>query len=331
MRVKYSVVIRTHNETEELIKSIKSVQAQTFNDWELIIVDDGSIETTAQIAEEQANQDSRIRVIHQDNQGGLGALRRGIKEAEGQYLAFLDAGDVYDCDYLEAANRIFDGDEKEIDMVLFGLREIFPDHDEEHFLATEKKILTPKELLIYMERTVSFYGLALRVTRREVFSFSREEELFYDRVGKSGNYGDDLYLLTPILRNCRKIYVSSKPLYGYVYNEGSLSHFFPSYTWGDAWNRNRLVGFTYRTVKDCGWMDEEMEMYLRKHAVTLLAPCAKWIVRHHVRDRKIQRQFRNDSFFRQVVACRAFGKDELPEMKSRFAMNVFCLLVAFFS
>ncbi len=329
MNAKYSVVIRTHNETEELVNSIKSVQVQTCKDWELIIIDDGSMEQTACIAEEYARQDKRIHVIHQDNQGGLGAFRRGIQEAKGQYLAFLDAGDTYDPGYLEEANRIFDGDEEEIDMVLFGLREIFPDHDEEHFLATEKKILTPKELLIYMERTVSFYGLALRVTRRDAFSYSKEEELFYDRVGKSGNYGDDLYLLTPLLRSCRRVYVSDKPLYGYRYDENSLSHYFPIYTWDDAWNRNRLVGFTYRIIKSCGWLDEEMEKYIRKHAVTLLVPCAKWIVRHNVRDRKVQRQFKKDLFFRKVVAHGAIGRDDLSEMKGRFAMRIFGLMVVF--
>lgn len=324
--VKYSVIIRAHNEGEELWKSIKSVCAQEISDWEIVLIDDGSQPETARIADECARVDPRVRVIHQENTGGLGAFLRGIDEAEGEYLGFLDAGDYYDSEFLVETERIL-LEEKEIDMVVFGLQEIFPDHKDTFYLDVRQQILTPKELFCAMERTVSFYGLALRVTRRSAFSYTDEEKAFYREIGKNGNYGDDLYLITPVLRNCQRVCVSQKPLYNYVYHSNSLSHFFPSYTWDDVWNRNQLLAYTYQTVERYGWLDEELIYNIRKHALILLAPCAKWIVRHFIRDQIVQRRLRKDAFFRNVVSRGSLRKDNISESKSRFALRVLFMRV----
>ncbi len=327
--VKYSVIVRTHDEGEELRKTVDSVLKQSIHDWEMILLDDGSGEETRKIADECGQLDSRIRVIHQENKGAIGVFLRGVKESKGEYIGLLDAGDYYDAAFLSEADRILSREDEKIDMILFGLREVFSDHEDIFFLDTQESYYDTRELFCIMERTISFFGLALRVTRRSVFAYTEKEKEFYEEVGNSGNFGEDLYLLAPILRNCRRVYVSHQPLYNYVYDAYSLSHYFPSYTWEDAWNRNRLLGFVYRTMDQCGWLDEELTNYIRRHVITLLAPCAKWIVRHFVRDREVQRRFRKDAFFNQVVAKGGFGKDIIKEGKSRFAIRLFCMRVRF--
>lgn len=88
-----SVVIPTFNVEKYLAKCVESVCRQTLEDMEIIIVDDGSTDSSGRIADELARSDSRIKVIHQDN-GGLGPARNaGIDAAAGDYVGFVDSDD----------------------------------------------------------------------------------------------------------------------------------------------------------------------------------------------------------------------------------------------
>jgi len=89
-----SIVIPAHNAAETLSKTLNSLVIQTYPNWEAIIVDDGSIDETKAIAAQLAQQDSRIRVISQENQGVSGARNTGIQAAQSDWLLFLDADDT---------------------------------------------------------------------------------------------------------------------------------------------------------------------------------------------------------------------------------------------
>ena len=88
-----------HNAAAHLPASVGSVLAQTFNDWELIAVDDGSDDDT--LTWLRAQTDARIRPISQTNQGVSAARNAGLAAARGQYVAFLDADDTWAADFLK--------------------------------------------------------------------------------------------------------------------------------------------------------------------------------------------------------------------------------------
>jgi glycosyltransferase involved in cell wall biosynthesis len=90
-----SVVMPTHNRMHFLAQAIKSVQAQTLTDWELIVVDDGSTDDTPQLLECYAAADGRIRFIRQTQQGQFAAMNTGLREIRGEYVAFLDDDDLW--------------------------------------------------------------------------------------------------------------------------------------------------------------------------------------------------------------------------------------------
>ena len=96
-----SVVMPAYNSAAWLRAAVASVAAQTFQDWELVIVDDGSSDATPELARELAAGDARIRALFEPANKGAGAARNaGIAAAHGRYLAFLDSDDVWSPDKL---------------------------------------------------------------------------------------------------------------------------------------------------------------------------------------------------------------------------------------
>jgi glycosyltransferase involved in cell wall biosynthesis len=91
-------VIPAYNHAHFLPHTIRSIMAQTFTDWEAIIVDDGSTDDTAAVVAQCT--DHRFRYIFQANQGLAAARNTGILAARGEYLAFLDADDEWDARFL---------------------------------------------------------------------------------------------------------------------------------------------------------------------------------------------------------------------------------------
>lgn len=98
--MKYSVVIPLYNKEKYIIDTVNSVLNQSFSDYEVIIVDDGSTDHSLEVAKSISS--SKIKVIHQNNQGVAVARNTGILNAGGEYISFLDADDIWEKDYLAA-------------------------------------------------------------------------------------------------------------------------------------------------------------------------------------------------------------------------------------
>ena len=97
----FSIVMPVYNHAEYLGEAIESVMGQTFENWELIIVDDGSTDGSPAIARRFAQQDNRIKVITQQNSGPAKARNTALRQISGQWLAFIDSDDKYFPDALE--------------------------------------------------------------------------------------------------------------------------------------------------------------------------------------------------------------------------------------
>jgi glycosyltransferase involved in cell wall biosynthesis len=89
----FSIILPTYNRAHFLPKAIESVLKQTFTDWELIIVDDGSTDNSREVV--NSFTDQRIRYIYQENQERSAARNNGIERANGEYICFLDSDDYY--------------------------------------------------------------------------------------------------------------------------------------------------------------------------------------------------------------------------------------------
>lgn len=102
MQDKVSIITPSWNSEKYIADTIKSVQNQTYTNWEMIIVDDNSTDHTVDIATSIAKTDSRIKIIKQLTNGGAAKARnRSLKESTGRYIAYLDADDIWKANKLK--------------------------------------------------------------------------------------------------------------------------------------------------------------------------------------------------------------------------------------
>lgn len=99
--MKVTIIIPCYNASAYIASSISSIQSQTLTDWEMIIVDDGSTDNSADIVQQFSNKDPRIKLVQKANGGTASARKLGLEHATGEYIQFLDADDSIDTDKLE--------------------------------------------------------------------------------------------------------------------------------------------------------------------------------------------------------------------------------------
>ncbi|OKH52671.1 hypothetical protein NIES2101_13590 [Calothrix sp. HK-06] len=124
--MKVSIIIPAYNAAPTISETLLSLQAQTYSDWEAIVIDDGSSDDTFTVANQFATQDSRIRVINQLNQGVSAARNFGVKEALSDWVLFLDADDWILPQHLEKLTDVIKQDAN-VDAVYSGWVRVTPD------------------------------------------------------------------------------------------------------------------------------------------------------------------------------------------------------------
>ena len=103
--MKVTIIIPCYNASAYIASSISSIQSQTLTDWEMIIVDDGSTDNSADIVQQFSNKDPRIKLVQKANGGTASARKLGLEHATGEYIQFLDADDSIDTDKLSIQVR----------------------------------------------------------------------------------------------------------------------------------------------------------------------------------------------------------------------------------
>lgn len=99
---KVSVIMAAYNTAPYVRRAVESIQRQTMEEWELWCTDDASIDGTAELLDEMAQTDHRIKVIHLEKNGGLGNARNiGMEKATGKYMCFIDSDDYIKDDYMK--------------------------------------------------------------------------------------------------------------------------------------------------------------------------------------------------------------------------------------
>ncbi len=167
--LKVSIILPTHNGEKFIANAIKSVQAQSFSDWELVVVDDGSTDRTPMIVNEPAKAD--VRIVYLKNGKNLGiqkSLNIGLREAKGEYIARIDDDDEWiDKDKLQKQVEFLD---KNLDYVLVGTGAIVVNESVKEPGSRIKNSL-PGELFRYLNPEKDF-DIRQKILGRNCFSHS---------------------------------------------------------------------------------------------------------------------------------------------------------------
>lgn len=205
-----SVLVPVYNVEKYLSRCIDSILAQTYLDFELIIVDDGSSDKSAQICDAYVRRDSRIYVIHKEN-GGLGSARiTGLEYARGEYVAFVDSDDYIQSNMYEELLEPFRYDST-IDISVGGyVAEDCAGIVNCEFVSGLPSVYPAIQAMNYMFECQMFnWSLCDKIYRRRLF----ENSIVMNNWPNS--YGEDTYVNWMIFRHARN--VAYKPLYGYHY------------------------------------------------------------------------------------------------------------------
>ena len=149
-----SVIIPVYNSEKYVGRCIESVQAQTYTDWQLILVDDGSKDKSLEICHEYAGSDTRIRVIHQENAGPGIARNVGLEYANGKYVVFIDSDDYIEKEYFQLLS------EHDEDVVYIDVRNV----DEsgrvlkEEYMSSNKRLSLDSILRRQMTGSINWGG-----------------------------------------------------------------------------------------------------------------------------------------------------------------------------
>ena len=114
-----SVIIPLYNTGRYIGECLDSILAQSYGDYECIVVDDGSTDDGGRIADSFALRDSRFKIYHTDNRGVSAARNLGLEKARGEFVVFVDSDDTVENSYLAS---LINNYEKDIDLVVSGIR-----------------------------------------------------------------------------------------------------------------------------------------------------------------------------------------------------------------
>lgn len=219
-----SIIVPVYKVEKYLCECIDSILAQTYENFELILVDDGSPDNSGKICDEYAEKDKRIKVIHKENGGLPSARNAGLDVASGDYVSFIDSDDIIEVDYLEKLYTSNSTEKSDISFCkfsrfdgeyLFEFKENFPhnlinvDSKNEEFIFIVKRMLSQKN---------NFFGSVCR----SLFSKKVYSQVRFDERIKKGS--EDLVFVLNAFKHAKRLSFVDQPLYRYRVNLSSVSH-----------------------------------------------------------------------------------------------------------
>lgn len=231
-----TVVIPIYNVEKYLNRCIESVVNQTYKNLEIILVDDKSPDNSPLICDQWEKKDSRIKVVHKDNNAGLGMARNtGIENANGDYICFFDSDDYVEKDTIEKAVTL--ATKENADVVSFGfIREntnqnivehevpqpfktVYKGNEVQDILLAEKIAPNPKTRKDSNLGISSCTGLfSLKILKKHNILFHSEREII----------SEDLYFTLDLYKYVNKVAILTESFYHYCFNEDSLTHTYTS-------------------------------------------------------------------------------------------------------
>lgn len=217
--MKVSIIVPVYNVEQYVAKCVESLQKQTYTNIEIILVDDGSTDSSGKLCDELAKTDYRIRVIHKKNGGLSSARNTGYKNASGEYLMYIDSDDVVKVGVVEKCVNV--AQKEQSDVVIFGYEKISEEGQVLEICQWKERTYTHDEMVnrLYKAICEMSFGYAWnKLYRKEILDNSGilADAKIIDR--------EDLVYNMRLLHHWEKISYINYVGYEYLQRSNSLLH-----------------------------------------------------------------------------------------------------------
>lgn len=254
--IMFSIIVPVYNAEDYLEESIKSILKQSYKNFELILVDDGSTDNSGIICDKFIKKDARVKVVHQKNQKATKARINGIKQAKGDYIYSVDADDYINENLLEIVkNKI---EKFNPDVLMFRYNKVtedgkiigeIPKYEKEGFVSK-------KEFYIKDFKNASLNSVVIKVIKKSKINLEDLEKI--DGI----NQGEDLLLTTTFLKNISQLYLFNDVLYSYRTNPNSIVNVFQINKLRDLLYLHKTLLKNIKEFKDSRLENELYKSYL---------------------------------------------------------------------
>lgn len=256
-----SIIVPIYNADKYISRCIKCLTMQTYQNIEIILVNDGSIDDSGRICHEASDRDNRILVMEQENQGASVARNVGVRSAKGEYICFVDADDFVYPTYVEYLYYLIQKYDADVSICLaykLGENEKVPTN----FSKFERRNNEIEQFdsiralnnLLY-RRGISSYP-CLKLYKRSIFN----KISFRENIA----FGEDTIFVFEVLQNVEKVVLGRKVLYLYYQNSSSINHIYPDV-------------LKYKLSWD-GYINYIYNVVMERHPELLNAICSKTVI-----------------------------------------------------
>ena len=272
-----SVIVPVYKVEQYLRRCVDSILSQTYGDFELLLVDDGSPDGCPGICDEYAGLDSRVQVIHKSNGGLISARNAGILAAKGDYVCIVDSDDWLFENMLQFIHDTVSQSPEPPDAVLFAANNVYKDHTEETLNCVPDgwydRERLEKEVFPYL-LTDTRNGFHPGVIQAHTWDKAFRRELLLEHYTREERIRvfTDVPMTYECLLHCRNVYICNEKLYMYnKTNEDSIR----------ARSRENLLTKSFRYLiaymrEHMGGLGPTIDRQLNEYAAMLISRTGKW-------------------------------------------------------
>ena len=224
--IKVSIIVPVYNVPEDYLKKcVNSLINQTLKEIEIILVDDGTPETSGKICDELSMKDKRIKVVHQENKGLCGARNSGVRASSGKWITFVDGDDWIENNAYESLyNKV---EKNNADLGFFGYVKDYPIFSVNSNISKyfkDNKIYETKDDMKYLLSMVlnynsNFSTVNTKFIKRE---FLIKNNIFHDEELRQGAEGIEFNIR--LFQKTKRVVFINKDFYHYIYNSNSITN-----------------------------------------------------------------------------------------------------------
>ena len=289
---KVSIIVPIYKVEEEIAKCIESLLNQDYDDFEIILVDDGSPDNSGKIADHYANEyPNIIRIIHQENRGLSGARNTGLRVARGRYLSFVDSDDFLEPNTI--SYMVSELEKNDADIAVCGRYDDYPNKVMTNFTMEKISVLSAEEAI---RRILTWNQMDISACDK-VF----KAELWEGIVFPEGENNEDVRAIPSVVSKATRIVHVGLPLYHYCHRENSIT---------TTYNEKKVKDF-YKAIchiekvirKTYPMIDDELTFYMNHSFLFLLTICDS--IRYHGEEREqaeayLKKNWRNAFSLKQM-------------------------------